>query len=170
MSSSIPAARANLYSMLVSAFASVSTLAPTEQSAVQVHYGMPDAHPEYEIVALVGWSDVETRDVTLGPDAEQEETYNLDLRIQVWRPDTDGSQVAELQALETQAWLFYDTIRAAVQADRTLGGAMDVATVAVATPESGVGELSPVPMFDGTTPAGWASFVGVQVRCMARIT
>lgn len=169
MSSSIPAARANLYSTLVSAFASVATLAPAEQSAVQVRYGMPDAHPEYEIVALVGWSDVTIGDAVLGG-AEHDERYNLDLRIQVWRPDTDGSQAAELQALETQAWLFESTVRAAVQADRTLGGAVELATVAVATPESGVGELSPVPMFDGTTPAGWASFVGVQVACEARIT
>jgi len=173
MASSIPAARANLHSMLVEAFADVPTITP-DQDAVQVTYGPPVAHTEeHEVVAILGVSNIGSEDVTVGG-SRQEETYSVECAVKVWDPTCDGS-TEELKELDQQAWGHYEAVRAAVQADRTLGGALPSgwATVAVASADAGGSGMSPVPVGgeDEDRPGmGWMALVNFEVQCRARIT
>lgn len=170
MPSSIPTARLNLFNLLTTAFASVPTLRPTEQPTAQVTYGPPEEHTEeHEVVAIIGVDDVETDWATLGASNNQEERYSINLRCKVWDPSCDGSPAA-LQTIDQQVWLFYDTIRGAVNDNPTLSGALSAfpAIVATGTPttQGGSGE-SPVPAFEDT---GWVAFVDCSVVCRSRIT
>lgn len=170
MASSIPAARLNLFNLLVAAFSAVPTLRPTEQPTVQVTYGPPEEHAEeHEVVAILGVDDVETDWSTLGATNNQEERYAINLRCKVWDPTCDGSP-ADLQTIDQQVWLFYDTIRGAVNDNPQLAGALSVfpAIVATGTPATqGSSGESPVPALDDP---GWVAFVDCSVVCRSRIT
>jgi hypothetical protein len=164
MPSSIPAARLNLYTMLDGA---------AGLNAAQVTFGPPEFHSEErKVAAILGVENVTTEDATLG-DGGQDERYVISMRLKVHDPSCNGS-AAELQEIDAEIWGFYETIRATVQADRTLGGAVNInAIVSTAGAEArdvGAGE-SPVPAVteDGVAN-GWVSFVDLRIDCHTRIT
>lgn len=165
MPSSIPAARLALFNML--------DAAPALATA-QTTYGPPEAHSEErKVVAILGVESIATEEVNVGGEY-QEESYAINLRAKVWDPSCNGS-ATELQAIDAEIWGFYETVRATVKADRTLGGALTAggsgrAIVATAGEGQGSGE-SPVPAVDDNDqPAGWVAFCDMRVLCTARIT
>lgn len=166
MPSSISTARANLYTALAALTAVGQSL-----EGWQVTFGPPEVHTEqHKVIALLGVEDITTDDATLGG-TNYEETYAILLRGKVHDPACNGDP-AELQAIDSDLWSTgYETVRATVQADRTLDGALNMwATVATAEAGRDTGE-SPVPAEnrDGT-PWGWVAFADWRVVCRSRIT
>jgi hypothetical protein len=162
MPSSIPAARLNLYTLLDG----VPAL-----SAVQVTFAAPEiVAEENEVVAILGVEAIATEDVLLGV-SQQEESYQILLRAKSHDRSCDGSP-SELQALDARIWSYYEAVRAAVNGDPQLGGALDVFKAIVATAEPGGGsDASPLPAVTENEQAdGWVAFLDFRVLCRSRIT
>jgi hypothetical protein len=161
MPSSIPAARLNLYTMLDAAPA---------LSAVQVTFAAPEIiNEEHEVVAILGVEAIATEDVLLGV-SQQDESYQILLRAKSHDRDCNGSP-SELQALDAKIWSYYEAVRAAVNADRTLGGALNINAI-VATAEPGGGtDASPLPaVTEEGTADGFVSFLDFRLLCRSRIS
>jgi hypothetical protein len=159
MPSSIPAARLNLYTLLDAAPA---------LDGWQVTFGPPEAHTEQrKVVALMGVESIATEHAALGVN-QQEESYSIGLRAKVHDPSCNGDP-AELQAIDAEIWGAYEVVRATVNADPTLGGAISISAI-VATAGEGESDETPLPAVteDGTAD-GWFALLSFKVLVRTRI-
>jgi hypothetical protein len=166
MSSSIPAARLYLYTALTAL-----TAAGQDLEGWQATFGPPEAHmEERKVLALMGVESIATEDAVLGAANNQEESYSINVRMKVHDPSCNGDP-AELQAIDAEIWSGgYDALRAVVNADRTLGGAINISTI-VATAGEGESDESPVPALNEDGSAfGWVAFNNAKVLVRTRIT
>lgn len=149
MSSSIKAARANLYTLLA---AQTAAAAPLEN--VQVTFGQPNAYEEQRVVAILGFGPVGDEPAAIGQ-RRQDETYRITVAIKVHDPAaTTGQEV------EDDAMGLYDAVWNVVHDNPTLSGAVTFCF-------PGGGDAS-----EGAQPAeggGWVVFVNIGVDCTARI-
>lgn len=121
----------------------------------QVSFGPPELYEAHEVVALAGMRGSE-EDAAVGVQ-RREENFWITVRLKVWGM-TAGSEGAK--HTHDRAWGLYDDVRAAVHADRTLGGAVRVAGVGTPT-SAGI---------TGAAEGGWVIFIDCEVDCRARIT
>jgi hypothetical protein len=164
LSSSIPAARLNLFNALTAL-----TVPGEPLESWEVNFGPPEVHTEgRKVVALMGVESIATEHAALGVN-QQEESYSILVRLKNWDPSCNGDP-AELQAIDAEIWGAYETIRSTVAVDPTLGGAINIsAIVATAGEGQGSGE-SPVPAVDENGQGvGWVSFADCRVLVRTRI-
>jgi hypothetical protein len=163
MPSSIPAARLNLFNLLDAAPA---------LSAVQVTFAAPEiVTEETEVLAILGVESIATEHAVLGV-SQQDESYQILLRAKSHDRSCNGSP-SELQALDARIWSYYEAVRAAVNANPTLSGALsDVAPAFVATAEPGGGsDASPLPaVTEEGTADGFVAFLDFRLLCRSRIS
>lgn len=147
MASTISAARAALYALLV---------AEEALAGVQVTFGPPDAYEEQEVVALLGVETPDEDPATIGGARPREETFVLVVAVKVHGPSDDALTV------DARGWALLDIVRSTVYANQTLAGALSQpgwARVASQTSDA------VVPVEDG----GWVFFGEVRVLCRARV-
>jgi hypothetical protein len=145
MGASVGAAFTNL----VAALQAEATL-----NGVQVLFGPPEAYEEQEVVAVLGLG--QDNEDTAGLDLASED-YVINVRVKVDKPDaSDAGEVS------TRAWALVDGIRAAIEADELLGGAVMKAKV------TGAASAGPLPALDepNGNQQGWAQYVDVRVTCL----
>ena len=155
MTTTIPAARAHLVSLL-----------KTAMPDVQVGYGAPTAYERHEVVSLMGVEPHEESDRALGGQGTfRDEEYTLNLVLKVYKGGvSQGTAHATAEKVEERAWALFEQVRDAVHADRS----PDVLP-------SGWWHVSAVStdgtvMSGGEGGAGWLALLEVDVFCRARVT
>lgn len=125
--STIAAARAALYDLLVADAPdrSANTYGETARP-VQISFG-PPAHEEMEVVALLGVRNNDEDWGALG-DQRREESYQLEVGIKVHNPSAGaGSEAAEL--VDARGFELAEWVRSVVHGHWTLNGTVRVASV-----------------------------------------
>ena len=121
--STIPAARAALYDLLV-AGAPAQTAVPARK--VQIAYG-PPAHEEMEVVALLGVRNVDEDAGAIGA-RRREEEYLLEVGVKVHNPAAGaGSDAAKL--VDARGFALAEWVRTVVHRHWTLSGTVRTAFV-----------------------------------------
>lgn len=161
MASSIGPARQALWQLLLDA---------TDLEEAQKSIGWPD-HPSSFVIALLGVSDPNEIVVLLGPEAANEEQFGIELAIKYHDPNAPEEIAADVDAT---AFGFYDTIRDAIRANRTLRlpGENDgtVRTARITGPRS-AGTGHPAPSGEQNQQAtGLMCVIEMTVACVARAT
>lgn len=152
MGSSIPAARANLFSLLTVAFAS--------QTTVQVYYGAElTTYVSPKTVQIMGWSGDQVP-AELGPTYRREETYAIHMKINSWAGDQDYAT----REVETMA--LFGTVSLIVANNWTLPSTAGGLDGAVRFAEVGTFNFSPHADMPGMS-MGELMF---DVHCSQRIT
>lgn len=146
MGSTISPARANLFAALGAAFAA--------DPLVTVAFGSPKAYEDQQMACMLGISAAEEAWALLGPQAKHDERFGIELRTKVHDPAATDGSIVDLRSFE-----LYDTIRATVNADITLGGAVLWAIVAVPRSDGAL-------QVDDAT--GWVEFIDITVACFGR--
>jgi hypothetical protein len=148
MASTISDAWNQLHTLLVAAQSS-------SLAGVQVAAGDPGQHEEQEVVAVLGWGNVNENAAAIGNDP-REERYRIDVGVKAHDPSGTALSVA------TRLLAISDAVRDVVKANRRLVGEV---MCQVATRRSD----GPVPALgsDGQTLQGYVCFDRIQVECWA---
>lgn len=157
MSSTIAAARAALYQMM---------LDEPELSGVQVTFGPPDAIEEDEVVALLRVLDPSEDEAQLGAGCK-DETYRIEVKVKVHRQAATADDALEIDA---RGWYLAGIVRDLVHGrnnnnDHTLGGTVNLGASVESQTSDGVQRFVDL----GGKDLGWAIFVSLMVRCKARV-
>lgn len=150
MASTISAARAALYALLV------ANTYPG--SRPQVNFGPPDVYEEHDVVALLGVEAPDEEPAVIGGPKPREERFTIVVAVKAHDPAGTAATV------DARGWVLMDEVRDVVYANQTLSGALSA---------PGWVRVGSQTSEDGAQPAeggGWVFFGKVRVACRARLT